>query len=77
MVVGLTAGPPAPSAALGSLLIPSTHRSAGPTATCVSGAQQGQDPLPAQREQRPPGPRCVGTGGLDDRQAPQTPIFPG
>lgn len=40
VVVGLTAGPPAPSAALGSQLVPSTHRSDGPMAACVSGAQQ-------------------------------------
>lgn len=66
VVVGLTADPPAPSAALGSQPVPSTHRSDGPMAACVSGAQQSPRTWsrpPAQRGQRPPGPGCVGTGG--------------
>ena len=74
--MGLTAGPPAPSAALGSQLLLRTHRSAGLMAACVSGAQQGQDPLPsASRGFLAPG--VLAPGGWMTARLPRPPSSQG
>lgn len=85
VVVGLTADPPAPSTALGSQLVPSTHRSDGLMAACMFSPARPTDlvraPYPARAEASRPWVYwhrwAQGVAGAGWREAPRLPSSQG